>query len=157
PLHQHSQHASRLHHSAAATSKAGMRVVSKWLIVALAAVVVIAASGVIVVLANSPGLSLIGNSTVAAEQVLHLHGKGFLPGGSVTLSLDNGSPVSFAPHGAEGNANVAGSSQMLVAGLFERQTASDMSASVGPTGTFDANVLVLSNLSQGPHNLHATE
>src|SRR6266581_1008565 len=125
PLHQHSQHASKLHHPAAVTSKVGMRVVSKWLIVALAAVVVIAASGVIVVLAYSPGLSLIGNSTVAAGQVLHLHGKGFLPGGSVTLSLDNGSPVSFSPYGAERNANVAGSSQMMVAGLFERQTASD--------------------------------
>ena len=134
-----------------------MQVVPRWLIVALAAVVVIAASGVIVVLANSPGLSLIGNSTVTAGQVLHLHGKGFLPGGSVTLSLDNGSPVSFSPHGAERNANVAGSSQMMVSGLFERQTASDMSASVGPIGTFDANVLIPSTWSTGVHTLQAME
>src|SRR5207237_7893024 len=123
----HSPHTSMLHSHALVTSKTGMVVATKWLIVTIAAVVIIAASGVMVVLANSPGLSLNGNSTVAAGQVLHLHGKGFLPGGSVTLSLDNGSPVSFAPHGAEGNANVAGSSPLQVAGLLAQQTASRVS------------------------------
>ena len=157
PLHQHRPHLSRFHRRATVNSKAGMGVVSKWLIVAIAAVVVIAASGVIEVLANSPGLSLIGNSTVAAGQLLHLHGKGFLPGGSVTLSLDNGTPVSFAPYRAEGNANVAGSSQMLVSGLFARQTASDISASVDPIGSFDGDVLVPSTWSPGVHTLQAME
>src|SRR6266566_1317609 len=150
PLHAHRPHAPRLHGSTAGgTSKLAIGATTKWLIVALAAAVVIATSGVIVVLANSPGLSLSGNSTVAAGQVLHLYGKGFFPGGSVTLSLDNGSPVSLAPHGAQESANVAGSSQMLVTGLFERQAALGTSVSVGPTGTFDANVLVLSTWSQG--------
>ena len=130
---------------------------TKGLIVALAAIVAIAASGFGVVLANSPGLSLSGNGTVTAGQVLHLHGKGFFPGGSVTLSLDSGSPVSLVPHGALQSANVAGSSQMLVAGLLDQQAAPDTSSPVGPIGTFDADILVPPIWSPGVHTLHAME
>src|SRR6266480_154965 len=53
-LRTHRPRTSRLHNSAALTSKAGMGVVSKWLIVAIAAVVVIATSSILLAHALMP-------------------------------------------------------------------------------------------------------
>jgi len=164
-LRGHRPHTSSLQGSAAVTSKAGMSAAFKWLIIVLVSVVVIATSGIIVVLANSPGLSLSGSNAVAVGQVLHLHGKGFLPGAGVTLSLDNGSPVSFASlqtpqlsSQAEGrNANFADVSLMLSSEQFAQQSTVDAHVSIGPTGNFDADILVPQNWSPGVHTIHATE
>jgi hypothetical protein len=79
------------------TSKTGMRVASKWLIVALTAIIVIGSSSIILVHAlmpATPGLTITGANVVPAGGTLHLHGQGFQPGGSVTLTIDNGLPPS---------------------------------------------------------------
>src|SRR5205085_1285548 len=70
----------------------------KWIIVLVTALVVVAACGIIIVLAISPALSLSGSRTVTAGGTLYLQGKGFLPGGSVTFTLDNGLQVSLINH-----------------------------------------------------------
>lgn len=131
----------------------------------MAVVVIAVTSGLLFLMVSPPGLSLTGNGTVAAGGLLHLHGKGFLPGGGVTLTVDNGSPVSLggqhvpqvASHRVGRTANFASSSSMFVAGQFEQQLASDANISVSPAGTFDADITVLRNWSPGEHTIHAME
>ncbi len=160
-----------LHHSSAtvATSKARVGVASKWLIVALAAVVVLATSGLILahalMPALPPGLTFTGTSVVAGGGILHVRGQGFIPGGTVTFTIDNGLPVSLAgQHGTqdsvqrtERSANVPGLSQMFIAGEFLSRSAADSSIAVSSSGTFDADVTVPLSLSAGVHTIHATE
>lgn len=142
-----------------------MGAATKGLIVAVAVVVITVTSGILFLMVSPPALSLTGNGTVVAGGLLQLHGRGFLPGGGVTLTVDNGSPVSLsgqhvpqvASHGAGRNANFAGSSSMYIAGQFVQQLASDTNISISPTGTFDANITVLRNWSPGEHTIHAVE
>ena len=54
PLHEHRPHSSKQHHHAAVTSKAGMGVVSKWLIVTIATLVIIGTSSIFLVHALMP-------------------------------------------------------------------------------------------------------
>jgi len=140
-----------LHGSAAGATKIAVGTVTKWVIVALTAIVVAATAGTVFVLANSPGLSFLnGSSSVAFGDTIHLHGKGFLPGGSVTLTLDNGVQVSPVAQGTSPTS--PGSSLMLVAGQLRQA-----GVSVSVTGTFDAAIVVLPSWSSGKHAIHATE
>ena len=170
PLHNHSPHSSKLHHPAAASSKAGMGVVTKWLIVTIAALVIIASSSIFLAHALMPGtpppaLTLSGTNVVRGGDNLHLHGQGFQPGDGVTLTIDNGLPVSLAgqrgtqtvSQATERNAQVPGLSQMNIAGALQPHSASGTNITVSSTGTFDANVTVPPGLSAGKHTIHATD
>ena len=170
PLHEHKPRSSRLHHSATVTSKAGMGVVSKWLIVTIAALVIIGSSSILLAHALMPTtpppiLTITGSNVVRDGGVLHLHGQGFQPGDGVTLTIDNGLPVSLAgqhgtqaiSQGTERNAQVTGLSQMNIAGALQPHSAADSNITVSSTGTFDANVTVPSGLPAGKHTIHATD
>jgi hypothetical protein len=97
--------------------------------------------------------------------VLHVHGQGFQPGDGVTLTIDNGLPVSLAGQGGiqavsqrtERNAQVAGLSQMNIAGALQLHSAAGINITVGSKGTFDANITVPSALPPGKHIIHATD
>ena len=168
-LRTHKPHTSNLHSHALVTSKAGMGVVSKWLIVAIAAVVVIAASSILLthtfVPTSPPGLTITGSNVVRDGDILRLHGQGFQSGDGVTLTIDNGLPVSLAgqhgtqaiSQGTERNAQVAGLSQMFIAGALQPRSAADTNITVSSSGTFDANVTVPSGLLAGKHTIHATD
>jgi hypothetical protein len=167
PLRAHRPRTSSQHSSVAVTSKAGMGVASKWLIVVLAAVVVIATSSILLthafMPATPPGITITGTNVVRGGGILHLHGQGFQPGGSVILTIDNGLPVSLAgqhgtqdiSQGTERNANVTGFSQMFIAGALQPRSA-DTNITVRSSGTFDANVTVPLSLPAGQHSIHAT-
>src|SRR6266571_8510041 len=170
PLHEHRQHSSRLHHPAAVTSKAGMGVVSKWLIVTIAALVIIGSSSIILAHALIPAtpppvLTISGTNVVRDGAILHLHGQGFQPGDGVTLTIDNGLPVSLAgqhgnqvvSQGTERNAQVPGLSQMNIAGALQPHSAAGINIAVSSIGTFDANITVPSGLLAGKHTIHATD
>lgn len=169
PLRAHKPHTSRLHGSTAVTSKAGMGVASKWLIVALAAIIVIGSSSIFLahalVPATPPGLTITGTNVVRNGGILHLHGQGFQPGGSVTLSIDDRLPVSLAgqhgtqdiSQGTERSTNVTGLSQMFIAGALQPRSAANTNVTVSSSGTFDANVTVPVSLPAGKHTIHATE
>src|SRR2546423_528670 len=79
----------RWHGTQAVASKAAVGFASKGLILALAAVVVLVGSGIIFVLAHSPELTISGSNAVTVGDRVHLHGTGFVPGGTITLTLDN--------------------------------------------------------------------
>jgi len=170
PLHEHKQRSSRLHHSAAVTSKAGMNVVSKWIIITIATLVIIGSSSILLAHALMPTtpppvLTITGSNAVKDGGVLHIHGQGFQPGDGVTLTIDNGLPVSLAgQHGIQAiaqrtgsNTQVAGLSQMNIAGAFQAHAADNSNITVSSTGTFDANVTVPSGLPAGKHVIHATD
>ncbi len=154
-----SAHTSHTHHTIVATaSKATTGLVVKWAIIILVAVIVIASGGIIFVLANSPALSLSSNGTVSAGGTLQLHGRGFVPGGTITLTVDNGLPVILAgarsAPGSRSNAGVADLANML----NNRQAQNSSSAiSVSLTGTFDANVVAQASWPAGKHILRAKE
>ena len=157
PLHTHKEHVPRHHGTTAgATTKLAVGTATKWLIVGLTALIVIATGGILLVLASSPGLSLSGSNVVSTGSILHLHGQGFLPGGSVTLTLDNSVPVAPTGQAAGNSTHAAGSSLLLVAGE-EQQAAGNTNISVSVTGAFDANVIVPASWSPGTHTIHATE
>ncbi|HWZ18679.1 MAG TPA: hypothetical protein VNW73_07775, partial [Ktedonobacteraceae bacterium] len=170
PLNEHKPRSSRLHHPAAVTSKAGMSVVSKWVIFTIAALVIIGSSSFLLAHALMPTtpppvLIITGSNAVKNGGVLHVHGQGFQPGDGVTLTIDNGLPVSLAgQHGTQvisqgtaSNAQVTGLSQMNITGALQPHSANNSNITVSSTGTFDATVTVPSNLQAGKHTIHATD
>ncbi len=133
---------------------------AKWLIVVVTAVVVIATGGAIFVLASAPALSLSGSSSVFAGGMLSIHGAGFLPGGNVALTLDQGIPVASVDGGAASSVardRVSGADALFASNYAARRTASNSSIPVGVTGTFEALVQAQSNWSAGQHTIHARE
>ena len=169
PLRDHRQHSSRLHRSATVTSKAGMRVASRWLIVALTAIIVIGSTGIILAHALMPGtppaLTVIGANVVRDGGILRLHGKGFQPGDSITLTIDNGLQVSLAgqhgtqdiSQGTQRSVNVSGLSQMFIAGALQPRSVAAPSITVSSSGTFDVNVTVPLSLLAGKHTIRAVD
>ena len=97
--------------------------------------------------------------------ILHVHGQGFQPGDGVTLTIDNGLPVSLVgqhgtqavSQGTERNTQVTGFSQMNIAGALQPHSADNLNITVSSTGTFDANITVPSNLPAGKHTIHAID
>ncbi|MGZ3643950.1 MAG: BACON domain-containing protein, partial [Ktedonobacteraceae bacterium] len=169
-LHEHRPQSSRLHRPAAVTAKAGMSVVSKWLIITIAALVIIGSSSIFLAHAlmptiPSPVLKITGTSMVKDGGSLHVHGQGFQPGDGVTLTIDNGLPVSLVgqhgtqavSQGTERNMQITGFSQMNIAGALQLNSANNSNITVSSTGTFDANITVPSNLPAGRHTIHATD
>src|SRR5581483_2266238 len=162
--HQHAEvrherrfHFRRARHTGATTtSKAATGIAVKWAIVLLVAVVVLASGGIIFVLASSPALSVSSNGTVSVGGILQLHGRGFMPGGTITLTVDNGLPAPLA----ESNSSIgARSGAANLAGMLNTTQVRNSNGAivVGLTGTFDANVVAQSSWPAGRNVLHAKE
>jgi hypothetical protein len=147
-----------------------MGVVSKWVIIAIVTLVIIGSSSILLAHALIPAtpppvLSITGSNTVKGGGVLHVHGQGFQPGDGVTLTIDNGLPVSLAgqyrtqaiSQGTEKNVQGAGLWQMSIAGALQSHSAVHANVTVSSTGTFDVNVTVPANLPAGKHIIHATD
>lgn len=157
PLHNPSKH----HHTARihtprthrVAKKLALNTPAKWVIVVITAIVVIVSGGIGFILATPPGLSLSGGSSVAVGGMLHVHGKGFIPGGSVTLTLDKGIPVS--PVAQAQSDTGAGFAQKLDDVEFAH--ASGNATTISATGTFDVNVIAASSWLPGIHTIRATE
>jgi hypothetical protein len=171
-LHEHKPHSTQLQHSAAATSKAGMSAVSKWIIITVVTLVIVGSSSILLTHAlmpppppTPPVLTITGSSAVKDGGVMHIHGQGFQPGDGVTLTIDNGLPVSLAgQHGTQAvsqgtgkNVQVTGLSQMNIAGALQPHSAAGINITVSSAGTFDANVTVPSNLAAGKHTIRAKD
>ncbi|HEX6482658.1 MAG TPA: hypothetical protein VF043_27765 [Ktedonobacteraceae bacterium] len=167
PLHDLSKHhhhtarthTPRTHHGA---KKLALNTPAKWVILVITAIVVIVSVGIGFVLATPPGLSLSGSSSVAVGSILHVHGRGFIPGGSVTFTLDKGIPVSPVVQSA---ATTRAAQNLPNTGMgfaekldnAEFAHASGNATSIGATGTFDANIIAANNWLPGIHTIHATE
>lgn len=101
----------------------------------------------------SPGLSLSGSSSVASGGTLAVHGEHFLPGSSITLTLDSTTPLFVEAHPA--GPQTAHALSMSVAQLLQPATSSTVNAD--SNGTFSVNVTVDPTWSNGQHTISASE
>src|SRR6266702_3487394 len=120
----------------------------RWGGVGIGAVVVVTSIIAALLFLIPPALSLSGGTTVTSGGILHLHGSSFTPGNSVSLTLDNGLPLSPAVHKASEEAQYSGGTtsamalQLLVAGQFVQSSATDSIVHVNFNGTFDVTIVV---------------
>jgi Viral BACON domain/Flagellar-associated PapD-like len=137
--------------------------IAQHLLIAAVAVIIIATSAVTGALAIfRPALSLRVNGGITPGGTFQLHGVNFTPGSSVTLSLDQGVPLSSIGHGDLGEAShgagFANVLQMSIsAGRSLQATAPSASFPVSIQGTFDVTIQVGQNWSAGVHTIHATD
>ncbi len=104
----------------------------------------------------APSLVLSGSSSVSAGASLVIHGSHFVPGSSVTLSLDGSIPLFAAHQHASRLASGASGIESALA-LSERITAGQGPINVGGDGTFTVTINVNPAWSPGKHTLVATE
>jgi len=135
---------------------------SRWLFLIVLAIVLITGSGAILVFASSPDLTLSGSQVVSPGEILHLHGSGFIPGGTVRFTLDNS--LSLAPVAQrvpETSPRYAGAAALSVNAMGIAATSlasvSGATVSVSVIGTFDASIPVTAQWQSGAHIIHATE
>ncbi len=106
-----------------------------------------------------PGLSLSGSSSVAPGGTLVIHGKSFMPGSSVTLTLDGGMPVYFTTRGVSHQtahqANATGTLANITAFVLASSTNNRVSA--GMDGSFTVTIPVDPTWQPGIHTIHALE
>ena len=129
-------------------------------IITTVAIVVIVASGLGIFLARfTPSLSLSGSSSVTSGDTLQLHGRNFIPGSSVTLTLDDHIPLTYTRH-----ASAAGASYILtmslpvsVANQLAQSTTTNSSLAVDGSGNFDVSIQVSENWPLGVHAIHAID
>jgi len=133
------------------------------LLIAAVVVIIIATSAVTGALAIfHPALSLSVNGGITPGGTFQLHGVNFTPGSSVTLTLDDGMPLSSTGHGDVGaasyGAGFANVLQMSVSAERSLQaTAPGTTIPVSIRGTFDVTIQVGQNWSAGVHTIHATD
>ena len=137
---------------------------ARWIIPLIAAVILLAISGIFLITENQPpSIAVIGSSAVTVGNTLHVHGTGFLPNGSVVLKLEDGQVLSPYTSGVgqtdHGTNTAAGSANglMLVAGSLLPKTLANTTISVNAVGSFDATIAVSDNWELGQHTIHATE
>jgi hypothetical protein len=107
----------------------------------------------------APNLSLSGSSSVASGGTLALHGNHFLPGSSITLTLDNTTPlfVEARPAGIQ-TARARYTTvvlNMTAAQLL--QPAASNAINADGNGTFNVNITIDPGWSNGQHTIQASE
>src|SRR5260370_12551074 len=139
---------------------------SRSIFLVVIAIVVLASSGIGLILAHQPPpltLSLSGSSNVTPGSLLSVHGSAFSPGGTVSLSCDQASSLQSRARTALGNPLFAGQADAALALRMSSTGQSNQSNTLGITikvrndGTFDANIVVRADWSQGSHTIHATD
>jgi Flagellar-associated PapD-like len=103
-----------------------------------------------------PAISISGSADVTSGGVLHLHGNNFVPGSSVTLTLDNTIPL-FAAAGTTPAVTSHAASAALPMSLVGQFTPANTHITAAGNGTFDVNIPVSTNWSHGQHTIRARE
>ncbi len=102
-----------------------------------------------------PTIIIVGSTTVTAGDNLHVHGTHFLPGGSITLTLDESIPLfAAAPHPLA-RPHSALPLEMTIAGQLASVSSTGLKAD--GLGNFDVTLPVSANWSIGTHTIKATE
>jgi hypothetical protein len=136
-----------------------------WSLIGLSCLIIIAGgiSALFILFSPTPSLSLSGSGHVLSGGLIHLHGKGFTPGGSVALSLDGSIALTAQQLGTTGperydtQADAASALGILAAQQLYLPTASNGTIHVRSDGTFDVVTVADSHWSLGSHTIHAVE
>src|SRR6266496_6778325 len=109
----------------------------------------------------APSLSLSGSTTVVQGGTFTLHGSHFIPGSSVTLTLDDTIPLYFSsrslPVQSAHTANTAMQILTMDTQLAQQLAFSNNSVSVGGDGTFAVTITVDPGWPIGKHTIKASE
>lgn len=105
----------------------------------------------------APALSLSGSSTVTSGGTLALHGDHFLPGSSITLTLDGTTPLFVAAHPADRPVarSIPGALNATAAQLL--QPGANNTINADGNGTFSVSISVDPSWSSGQHTIQASE
>ena len=136
-----------------------------WSLIGLSCLIIIAGgiSALFILFSPTPALSLSGSSHVLSGGLMHLHGSGFTPGGSVALSLDGSIALTAQQLGTTGperydtQADAASALGILAAHQLYLPAASNGTIHVRSDGTFDVVTVADSHWSLGSHTIHAVE
>ena len=156
-LHSHHHHRSHRQHMPRPHG------IAQNLLIAAVVVIIVATSAVTGALAIfHPALSLSVNGGITPGGTFQLHGVNFTPGSSVTLTLDDGMPLSSTGHGDVGTASYgagfANVLQMSASAEHSLQaTTTGTTIPVSIRGTFDVTIQVGQNWLAGVHTIHATD
>ena len=109
----------------------------------------------------APSLSLSGSTSVVQGGTFTLHGSHFIPGSSVTLTLDDTIPLYFSSRSfpIQSSHKATTSMQILTLDtqLAQRLRFSDNAVSVGGDGTFAVTITANPDWSIGKHTIQASE
>ncbi len=109
----------------------------------------------------APGLSVSGSTGVALGGTFTLHGNHFVPGSSVTLTLDDTIPLYFTSHSLPVQPAYAANASMQLTGMVAQQAKqvplTSNSVSAGGNGTFDVTITASPSWSIGKHTIKASE
>ena len=109
----------------------------------------------------APSLSLSGSTTVVQGGTFTLHGSHFIPGSSVTLTLDDTIPLYFSnrnlPVQSAHTANTAMQILTMDTRLAQQLAFSNNTVSVGGDGTFAVTITANPGWSIGKHTIKASE
>src|SRR6266566_6125971 len=109
----------------------------------------------------APSLSLSGSTSVVQGGTFTLHGSHFIPGSSVTLTLDDTIPFYFSsrsfPIQSSHKTNTSMQILTLDTQLAQRLRFSDNAVSVGGDGTFAVTITANPDWSIGKHTIQASE
>ena len=107
----------------------------------------------------APVLSLSGGTDVVLGGTLHLHGRNFIPGSSVTLTLDGSIPLYYTYlHPPQRIGGGYGTNSAVAAGMLAGLVfSSSNTITTGGDGTFNASIPINLNWSLGRHTIRASE
>jgi len=130
---------------------------TRWLIIMISSLLIIA--GIIgwLALLLPPTISL-SNSVIRQGDTLHLHGSGFIPDGSVTLTLDGHLPLVLFDRSAPGESFYSSGDPSVLQKFAGSQATSPAKAiHVSLNGTFEVAIAVSQNWPLGMHTIRAME
>ena len=134
-----------------------------WLIVVILPLIILASIFGAGLTVFAPALSLSGSANVAPGGLLHLHGHSFMPGDSVSFTLDGSLPLSPSAFQApQPLASLSGivtqaSSQPIMMVQSGRSLGASSTVIVNGNGTFDVTLSVGQDWRAGPHMIRASE
>jgi hypothetical protein len=109
----------------------------------------------------APSIGLSGSTTVVQGGTFTLEGSHFLPGSSVSLSLDNATPIYFVSRGLPDQTLSTTNSSMQLLTLDAQTTGqialSNTTITVGGDGTFSVSITANPDWSIGKHTITAIE
>src|SRR5579884_4319490 len=124
-----------------------------WLIIVSAIILIITSIITAAFTILTPTLSLSGSGSVPLGGTLHLHGSHFLPGSSITLTLDGSIPLSVsAPSFFASNASFPTTGEVWTLAAQQNNV-----LRAGGDGSFDVTIQVGTNWKPGQHTIRATE
>ncbi|EFH89037.1 BACON domain-containing protein [Ktedonobacter racemifer] len=126
-----------------------------WLLIALTVLVILASIGTLGLVLFTPALSLDGASVVQVGNTYQLSGQGFLPGTSVTLTLDGNTPILFAAGSPPGSVR---QTHMQVGNVLSTQhpTLGSNTLTVSALGTFKVSLHIDNTWHPGKHTIQAS-